>query len=469
MSPDTEDKYKLFLRNPQQVGAWCLRVKLTETAQTALQKLLNFEPWYFSKNIRYRSGRGYDEYPTDVPPVVLIRMFAYLRACQPKNAREELPELVAVSAFRPTRSQRIWSRGRYNIDLRGMAALPPRLSPKKRTLLSKASKLYGQHLVNFRCNLVPDNPGKIDFRDLTSRGYFQAAQEPQGVLKVYSIQEETIVHIRELFRALPGIELEFEEIRTFSPETILMEQYVPAMQMLRPDRLLADVSTITNVAQILDEVSEERFVHAIRVTGIAVEELLVEIYETYTHEKAPSSPLGELMNGFQARLKDLISGQSRKAVATSGDAKKAFGQFIEQEKKGAANPSLLSFVQLVQKSLLPLVEEISDRVAANAKLSPKDIKVALFPLYVQRCLGELINLRNRVSHRVERVATSVTNVGYVEAALALRSYIVLATWWHLERGLINYKQSRKKIVLDSTERSARLNEEADDVGVTGTP
>ena len=246
--------YKKFLRNPQQVGAWCLRIKLTEPARSALQTMLNFEPRDFTRGIRFRSRRGYDQYPTDIPPGILIRLFAYLRACQPKNVRDTLPELVTDDDFRLTRSQRMWSRSRYSYDLRGMANTPTRLSPKKRASLGKASVLFAQHFIHFRSSIVPDNPGKMDFRDLRSRAYFQAAQEPQGVLMIHSIEEGTILNFQELFRALPAVNLEFETIRTFSPETVLMEQYIPVMDMLRPDRLLADVSTITNVAQVLDEV-----------------------------------------------------------------------------------------------------------------------------------------------------------------------------------------------------------------------
>jgi hypothetical protein len=195
-----------------------------------------------------------------------------------------------------------------------------------------------------------------------------------------------------------------------------------------------------------------------------VEELVVEVYETYTHEKAPSAPLGELLNSLQTRVKDLVSGQQSKTKATSSDTKKALGKFIEGEKKGTANPAVLALAELLQKSLIPVIEEASDRAAATGRIGQRDARVALFPTYVQRCLGELVNLRNRVSHRVERVATSVTNVGYVEASLALRAYVVLATWWHTERGRIDYKQTRKSIILSSINRSALLNDEAESIG-----
>ncbi len=352
---------------------------------------------------------------------------------------------------------------RSDYALREMAKQPTRISPKKRAALARASKLFLADFARFRCSTVPDNFGKIDFRDSNAQIYFQAAQEPQGVLKVFSLDEQILLKLRDILHSIDKMKLECEIIHTFSPESVLMELYVPVMLILHADRLLADVATIKNVGQVLDEIREERFVHAIRATGIAVEELLVEIYETYTHEKAPAAPLGELLTSLNNRLKELVSGAQKKVEPNCGQAKKQLGQFLEKEKKQShPNQAVLDLAQTLQKAVIPLIEELGESVWEASRANQREVRVALFPPYVQRCIGELVILRNRVSHRVER-ATSVTNVGYAEAALALRAYIVAATWWQKERSLIDYKQTRKRIVSDSIQRSAQQYEEPENV------
>jgi len=329
-------------------------------------------------------------------------------------------------------------------------------------MLAEGVEKYKDYFLQFRCSVVPENPGKLNFSETTTRHFFQASQEPRGMLKIFSTHEETVLKLRELLISVIDVKMETEVIRVFSPETLLMELYVPVMQMLKTTNFLSDVSTSKNLEQVLDEVREERFVHAIRATGIAVEELIVEIYETYIREKAPSCALGELLTSLQNRLKEIVHGQSKKNGHDFGDAKKAIGKFIEIQKKGAApDPSLLGLCEVLQKNIVPLMEELGARATESSRNLQKEVKVVLFPPYVQRCVNELVTLRNRVSHRVEKIASSVTNVGYVEASLGLRAYVVLSSWWYTERGLINYKESRKKIVEESAARSLRLSEETD--------
>ena len=183
MTPDDRSHYSSFLTNPQQLGAWCLRVHLTEAAQTSFQTLLNLEPWQFKQGSKFRSRGAYDSYAFDIPPGVLVRLFAYLRACLPKSTQSGLPALAPAADQSVMRLRRNWSRSRSVNELLEMATPPPRLSPKKRATLHAAGNLFLEYFASFRCTVVPENPGKVDFRNSSSHRYFQASQEPQGMLK----------------------------------------------------------------------------------------------------------------------------------------------------------------------------------------------------------------------------------------------------------------------------------------------
>jgi hypothetical protein len=218
---------------------------------------------------------------------------------------------------------------------------------------------------------------------------------------------------------------------------------------------------VGNVGQALDEAKEERFVHAIRAIGIAAEELLVEIYETYLREKAPEAPLGNLINELNSRLQEIVQGVKATKDNPLTVARRLIGKAIDDEKKGSNNPGVLALAEQLQKHVFPLLESLKQCIEENPALNLKAQKINLFPSHVQRCLSELVILRNRVSHRVEK-AVSVASVGYTDTAIALRDLIVVAKWWETERKEINYKATRKSIIQDTVKRSKAQGQETED-------
>jgi hypothetical protein len=54
---------------------------------------------------------------------------------------------------------------------------------------------------------------------------------------------------------------------------------------------------------------------------------------------------------------------------------------------------------------------------------------------------------------------SVASVGYVDTAIALRDFIVVAKWWETERRKINYKGTRKAIIQETVKRSREAEQE----------
>jgi len=248
--------------------------------------------------------------------------------------------------------------------------------------------------------------------------------------------------------------------KVYSPESTLMEMYIPILNLLPLTTTLKDKTAAGNVGQALDEAQEERFVHAIRATGIAAEELLVEIYETYLREKAPEAPLGNLINDLSSRLQEIVQGVKAAKENPLSTARKLIGKAIDDEKKGANNKGVLALAEQLQKNVLPLLESLKQCIDDNPSLNLKAQKIVLFPAHVQRCLSELVILRNRVSHRVEK-AISVASVGYTDTAIALRDFIVVAKWWEAERREINYKATRKSIIQDTVKRSKAEGQETE--------
>jgi len=93
----TLDEYCGFISNPQAEGVWCMRLELSETQANKLTSFLNIQGYG-----RHQLRGHYYSFPgrapfyayEDRPPIILPRLFAYLRAAIPQKERAGLPNLT---------------------------------------------------------------------------------------------------------------------------------------------------------------------------------------------------------------------------------------------------------------------------------------------------------------------------------------------------------------------------------------
>lgn len=455
------DEFCGFIHNPQSDGVWSLRIELTDKQVSSLATFLNIHPYILDPRRRFHPGKGrypyYGYLPDERPPVLIPRLFAYLRGAIPQEERSELPSLTRQQESQPRWSAITPYRRAYQ-SLIELLTPPPRLGTAKRRRLHKALEIYHQQFLRCRVESVPESITKMDVVCRDPLTYFQVTEELPHALRISSPCEATLHAIKRMLDLTAQTTLNSETTKIFSPESTLMQMYLPMLQLVPLSSVLKDKTATSNVRQALDEAQEDRFVHSIRATGIAAEELLVEIYETYLREKAPEAPLGNLMTDLNARLQEIVHGVKASKEDPLGVARKMIGKTMEAEKQSTNNQGVLMLSEQIQKNILPVLEGIKQCIDDNPSLNLKAQKIALFPSHVQRCLSELVILRNRVSHRVER-AISVASVGYVDTAIALRDFIVVAKWWETERRKINYKGTRKAIIQETVKRSREADHE----------
>lgn len=449
----TLDEYSCFISSPQAEGVWSIRIELSEAQTTSLARFLNIDSYRLTNHrahYYYASGRapfyGYE----DRPPILLPRLFAYLRSALPQTLKDGLPGLTSRDDSRLPGPVLFQQRRSYRF-FDEVLTPPRRLSPIKRKRLGSAIHTYEQCFLRCRFAPVPEDVSKIDVVCLNPLTYFQIAEEPPAI-RVSSPCEATLNRIGDILDSIIPDRLSTELTKIFSPENTLMGMYLPILQLVPLNSILRDKTAAANLRQALDEAGERRFVHAIRATGIAAEEILVEIYETYLREKAPQAPLGNIIHHLSVRIQEVLHGIRKPKESALTAARKQIGKAIEAEKQSEKNVALLLLAEQLQKNILPTLEILKQSLDESPAINLKTQEMSLFPSNVRRCLSELVILRNRVSHRVERVV-SVAPVGYVDTAIALRDYIVVAKWWENERKKINYKTERKSIIRETVERS----------------
>jgi hypothetical protein len=450
-------EYRQFLSNPQKQGVWALSIQPDEPSVRALIGLLNLEEFH-RYQFRY-SGSDADE-GHGVPSFIIPRLFAYLRYLTPRKQKEGLPPLFP-SVREPWPMHRDIKRRRYGSSwfIQELTTEPHQLSAAKKRALAKTAGIYNSHFLHCTLTPVPERPSALDVVSHHDGLYFQLQEDVDGRITVYSLKEDTCFLVNKLIETLPGLQLTRESRKVFSPETQLLGMYMPLLVLVSPEQTLRDATVRRTISQTISEVREERFVHAIRAIGIGAEELIVEIFETYLHEKAPEAPLGNLLLELNSKVQEVAGGAKPRKKAPGANVKKALGGVLSAErKKPSSNADFCTLVEILLQGVMPSLDQLSATVADIENFAVRPQKTLIFPAHVNRALSDLVPLRNRVSHRVDRLSGAQT-VTYLEAALALKSYIVLALWWQDERKVIDYRVSIKDAIKKAIERNKTESEE----------
>ena len=456
-------EYYQFLSNPQKYGVWCMKIDFTYSSIQELCNTFNLTSWKFERRMFYKEYHNSIEKVSSNIPGLIPRIFAYLRSTLLRKRRDELPELFPLKDYdeqyrysKYPSYRRVYRRGLY--IFREMTAIPSNLSLSKKRNFRKAAKLYEKEFANYTIYPVPENFSKIDFFDMKSLEYFQVFEENPSSLTFLSPNKKILLHIANLLKEL-GVNEKVNYLKIYSPENLLMELYVPIVSIIRSTTFINNSGVLNNISQGLEEIKEDRFDHCIRAIGIGAEESLVEIYETFIRDKAKEAPLGNILNELNNKIQLLLYGRANKKENDFKKYKSSIGKLIENEKhKTTSNNELLDFLISFQKEIICVIEKNNKFIEEISEQTLKNQSLPIFPSYVLRCLSDLIALRNRVSHRVER-GTSIANVGYIESSISIRSFIGLVYWWQKEKILINYSLSRKEIIESTIERSKAINEE----------
>lgn len=442
--------YVSFIQDPQAFGTWQLQLNLTNRGLTSLLKLLNAGEYQTYRPAYRRFGRPMAGIVGE-PPMLLPRLFAYLRAALPKATTTGFPPLVVPPPEKRPRWR--WTLADAVLYFYGSALSPRNLGASKQRALASAARIYAAEIAYGTIRPVPQDANMIDFVAQRHALYFQHWEPQPGQIRIASPREDTVLAIRDIFHKLPQIEHHSDVIRVFSPEYRLLQMYLPIMRILSLPQLLPEQAYVRLLLQALEEAEEWRFTHCVRTIGIAAEELIVEAFETILRQKAPASPLGSLLADLNNRLQAITQGTRAPVPADLKSLRRELQSLIKAESASRnPNPQLVSLAEVLKTSLIPAMQACCDVAASIARSNPTTPKTGLFPPRVQRCLEELVVLRNLVSHRAER-ASSLTPVSHIDAALAFRAYMAIAIWWLGERTKVDYKAAPKAIVADIISRS----------------
>jgi hypothetical protein len=226
-------EYCSFICNPQKDGVWSMRVELTEKQASELASMLNMNQQMSYLSHRFSPVFGRRPSPRFAgegrPPMLLPRLFAYLRAAIPKKDRSELPNLSPQDVMSSSGRDRFAQRRNYSF-LSELLTPPTTLGAAKRKRLGKALQIYRKHFQSCRIMPVPDNLAKIDIISRDPTTYMQVTEELPLAIRISSPCEATLHETKKILDSVLDTTLDVETTKVFSPESTLLEMYIPNIE-----------------------------------------------------------------------------------------------------------------------------------------------------------------------------------------------------------------------------------------------
>jgi hypothetical protein len=219
----------------------------------------------------------------------------------------------------------------------------------------------------------------------------------------------------------PSIEKRYtpEEL-VFTPYFVVLDSY------LRRKHITDDGAVERDIVQAAKDGLAGKPVDSIRNSGLALEQVLAEIYEQCFREKAPNKPLGVELREIAAKAREILPNEpAPDSLPNLAHLESDIGAHIETHQDPGVKRGLVATQHLLAER-----RRISTRLAhLEHILAPRSKSHPFFSDDIFRSVDRAVNLRNAATHRTTQRIT------VLEAAAASRGLLNLVYWWS-QRGRI---------------------------------
>lgn len=229
----------------------------------------------------------------------------------------------------------------------------------------------------------------------------------------------------------------------FSPEEEVFAPYFDLLGMAY-DYAVPQKHLQPLIEKSLSNFSEENYLDCVSALGLASEDVLTQVFETFYREQLTKGlTLGQLADEIQGRAAALFKRKEDPLPDLSA---------LYPEIKAAIddpNTTTTRSLELLRK-LLTMVQEVNKATFAKIERAGRpEHRVLIWPDRVEHAVNELIRYRNAASHK------SRIPIGPMECRRAAYAFIVLLRWWLNERTLIDWGRSPEEILRACVERNRR--------------
>jgi len=424
-----------FLLNPQQEGLWVLSLSLTNIPVIIDSDSLREEESRFGRYSRYR--------PTSQLRKVLDFLFKLLPEKEKENLREQEFMFRRRDVF-PFRSVDV-PRLSYRQLRARKEKFPIDVKKKYVKQFKVALDEYRNNLMNYNYFAVE---GRDEFDNLINfdTGQIMRILSSYMDFTVISLHKEILNSLVTILRSLEIVEKNSVKLtKLLRPEKDLMAHYVHIFGASKWKETLENPNVIDSVRLAVEEFENRRYSYSIRSSGLSMEEILVDVYETFLRKNAPhgdQATLTHLIQNIMTETKDLVHSQKigPKKTESEFDFSRINNLITSNEQNG--NQDIVDLGKILRELMQNAIELKKHNIIKQPAEEP-----ILFPQQVLESIQQTTKLRNDVSHRRQ------SEIGVFEAAKALHGVYLISKWWNNEKSLIDWDSTKEDILIKALERN----------------
>jgi len=426
-----------FLNNPTRHGLWNLEVTIDDV-----------DTFYNGLVKRDATFKDFPPIPSWLVGICLSQLTTVIAGKEDPDAALMRRVGLIQDDLRYVRSSSSRSR---------MPMYAPRFKLSTQKKKSKAS-LYAQEIEKMR-ELFPGlrhviSDSGYDFLSTTKPRHFSLLLESRKRtnIDVLSADKHTLEDLQRMISLLvsnAGTSTSDRLSKIYTPEYKMFIPYFHVLFLASNSFQISNNPNITReINSTLTEIFEGKPDGAVRCTGLAMDFLLEEIYETCFRDKAPNKPLGELFDSIRTRATQILEGDKPESIPSpESDEFARIAEVIKAE--GESNTSACAraarFAIHQNREITKRLEKVEQKLQIG-KRSPH-------PFFSQSMLdsfSKATDLRNAGTHRGREEVTPF------HTAMCMRGVLNLLSWWESQKGNVtdwdaDLKQIIKQLSLTGPE------------------
>lgn len=449
----TEEESKIalkFLENPIRVGFWKLKGDIKKNSGLA-KTLRNYIETDFQNSIEKIKNEG-------LPP------------------RTENHKILELNGKRRENILRI---SRFNFLFYLFSKLTPEISKKEDVILrdevyldflsiinlKEIRTIYKDALDTFQEDLVcKDFKPRIDSNDLfrIKNGFIIITykkdisrplnrEDPEYEFEFISLNQEPLKTFKLFLEKLDFTQNSKLE-PVFSPEDELLRAFLSILRNIKIGNLTDNRNIQKLVIKALKECFDTEgdfyegdFKSSIGSIGIAAEEILIQIYETYFRKPTPRpGTLGQIVDEIAKETQKIVSANRVREFNLQDSINSINSQITSGADSNSIIRNFLNVVLNLRKELVESDKKIIDLIESDYEFKNK---LTVFPREIQGNLEDLAKYRNAISHK------SRVFIGNYENSKAMFCLINLLRWWEEEKNKIDWSLDKEDIVKKSYEQN----------------
>lgn len=262
-----------------------------------------------------------------------------------------------------------------------------------------------------------------------------------------SVNKELLIRLKT-FLELSKITSSVKFVHIFSPEGEVFASYINLLNYSYK-YLFLDDSVSGVIDKAISEYEDEKHDTAVSKVGMGAEEILVEIYENYFRQPAPQKyALKQIYTLIHVNLRDYLRPSMSYPETKGIDSE--IGELAAKKEGDISKKNLIMIMQHGFKITKDLGKYFETKVK---RLENSDFQDSVFPRWLRNNIEELIENRNKASHK------SRISADNYEAMRTIYCYITLVMWWREDKEKIDPDQDQGEIIMESVSRNSAHTQE----------